>query len=145
MQNEIVCQGRRLNGAQFDWLCEWIGRHRHWSRKRLARELCQQWDWRNGRGQLKDFAARSFLEKLEQRGLVILPPLQGLRSHPRPQAVPQPEGDWPTVPVEGSLSRLQPVRWLRPAAGSPEAGRFAAYVGHYHYLGLRVVGETSGI
>lgn len=142
MQNEILCQGRRLQGAELDWLRHWIELHREWSRKRLARELCQQWDWRNGRGQLKDFAARSFLEKLEQRGLVVLPPLQLLRSHPRPKALPRLKGDWPTVVVDGPLSQLQPLRWLHPPAPTPEAGRFAAYVGHYHYLGLRVVGEN---
>ena len=142
MQKEILCQGRRLQVAELDWLRHWIELHREWSRKRLARELCQQWDWRNGRGQLKDFAARSFLEKLEQRGLVVLPPLQLLRSHPRPKALPQLKGDWPTVVVDGPLRQLQPLRWLRPSAPTPEAGRFAAYVGHYHYLGLRVVGEN---
>ena len=27
----------------------------------MAQELCRCWDWRNARGRLKDFAARSFL------------------------------------------------------------------------------------
>lgn len=137
-----MCQGRRLNGGQLDWLRHWIDLHRQWSRKRLARELCQEWDWRNGRGRLKDFAARSLLEKLEQRGLVILPPLQLLRRHPRPKAAPVMERNWPTDPVEAPLSRLQPLRWLQPAADSAEADRFAGYVGCYHYLGLPVVGEN---
>ena len=63
METEVLCQGRRLNGSQIVWLRQWIGLHPAWSRKRLSRELCQQWDWRNGQGRLKDFAARSFLEK----------------------------------------------------------------------------------
>src|SRR5437867_2437374 len=86
MQTEVVCQGRRLDGCQMAWLRQWIALHPEWSRKRLSRELCQQWDWRNGRGQLKDFAARSLLEKLEARGLLVLPALQLLRRHPRPKA-----------------------------------------------------------
>jgi len=83
MRTEVVCQGRRLNGSQIAWLREWIALHPEWSRKRLSRELCQQWDWRNGRGRLKDFAARSFLEKLEARRLVVLPALQLLRQVPQ--------------------------------------------------------------
>src|SRR5437773_8489312 len=86
MQRDVVCQGRRLNGSQIVWLRDWIALHPQWSRKRLSRELCQQWDWRNARGRLKDFAARSFLEKLQARGLVVLPALQLLRRHPRPKA-----------------------------------------------------------
>lgn len=141
MQTEVVCQGRRLDGFQIAWLRQWIGLHPEWSRKRLSRELCQQWDWRNGRGQLKDFAARSFLEKLQARGLVVLPVLQLTRSHARPKRT-LPEVSWPRVPIEVPLRQLQPLGWLQPAVGSSEAGRFAAYVGHYHYLGLRVVGEN---
>jgi hypothetical protein len=142
MQTEVVCQGRRLNGSQINWLREWIALHPEWSRKRLSRELCQQWDWRNGQGRLKDFAARSFLEKLYERGLVLLPALQLLRRHPRPKATPLAEASWPTEPVESPLCQSQPLVLLQSAVGSVEAGRFAAYLGRYHYLGLRVVGEN---
>ena len=141
MQTEVACQGRRLDGSQMAWLREWIGLHPAWSRKRLSRELCQQWNWRNGGGQLKDFAARSFLEKLEARGLVALPALQLARRHPRPRRT-VPEVNWPTAPVELPLNQLQPLMWLQPVVGSAQASRFEAYLGHYHYLGLRVVGEN---
>ncbi len=143
MQTEVVCQGRRLDGSQLGWLRQWIAGHPEWSRKRLSRELCQVWDWRNGCGRLKDFAARSLLEKLQQRGLIVLPPLQLLRRHPRPnKTATLAPASWPTQPVEAALNLLQPLSWLQPAVGSVEAGRFAAYLGHYHYLGLRVVGEN---
>ena len=62
--------------AIIEWLRGWIGAHRDWSRKRLARELCVLWDWRNGMGRLKDFAARSFLLKLAERELIELPPVR---------------------------------------------------------------------
>jgi hypothetical protein len=65
MVAEIVCQGRRLSGNQLSWLRQWIGQHPDWNRRRLSRELCQHWDWRNGRGEFKDFAARSLLDKLD--------------------------------------------------------------------------------
>jgi len=141
MQVEVACQGRRLDGAQLEWLREWIGGHADWSRKRLSRELCEQWAWRNARGQLKDFAARTFLEKLEARGLIALPALQLARSHPRPKRTVS-KVNWPTAPVEDPLSHLQPLVWLQPSGGSVAANRFAAYLGNYHYLGLRVVGEN---
>ena len=53
----VICQGRTLSQEALEWLRWWIGAHRDWSRKRLARELCVLWDWRNGMGRLKDFAA----------------------------------------------------------------------------------------
>jgi len=142
MQASIVCQGRNLSGEQLCWLRQWIGDHPQWSRKRLSRELCQQWDWRNGRGQIKDFAARTLLEKLAARGLVSLPALQLQRSHPRPKADAKVVIDWPLEPIRASLPRLQPLRWMIAETGTAEAKRFAAYLQAYHYLGLRVVGEN---
>jgi hypothetical protein len=142
MQTEVACQGRRLDGSQIAWLRDWIGAHPQWSRKRLSQELCQQWGWRNGGGRLKDFAARSFLEKLQARGLLVLPPLQLLRRHPRPKTPAVDRVSWPTDPVEAPLKQLQPLAWLQPAVGSLEANRLVAYLQHYHYLGFRVVGEN---
>jgi len=142
MEPELVCQGRRVSHEQLVWLRQWIADRRQWSRKRLSRELCREWDWRNGLGRIKDFAARSFLEKLAARGWVILPALQLQRSHPRPQRGGPAPIDWPTDPVSGSLRELAPLQWILPLAGAPEARRFDAYLQRYHYLGLRVVGQN---
>lgn len=142
MPTAILCQGRHLSGEQLIWLRQWIADHPQWSRKRLSRELCQQWEWRNGRGQLKDFSARTFLEKLAVRGLLVLPPLQLQRSHPRPK----PDGrgliDWPTGPISEPLRHLQPLQWMVASAGAPEAKRFDGYLRAYHYLGVHVVGQN---
>lgn len=142
MEPELFCQGRRVSREQLLWLSQWIADHRQWSRKRLSRELCQEWEWRNGRGQLKDFAARAFLEKLAARGLVVLPALQLQRSHPRPKADGLVVIDWPTDPISEPLAELAPLQWILSLAGTPEAKRFDAYVQRYHYLGLRVVGQN---
>jgi hypothetical protein len=141
MELNLVCQGRPVSGEQLAWLRQWIGEHPQWSRKRLARELCEHWDWRNGRGQIKDFAARSFLEKLAGRGLLVLPALQLQRSHPRPKPAGPAGVCWPTEPVAEGLRELVALQWVLPVAGTPEAKRFDAYLQRYHYLGLRVVGQ----
>jgi hypothetical protein len=142
MPTEVACQGRRLDAGQIAWLRDWIAAHPEWSRQRLSRELCQEWDWRNGGGRLKDFAARSFLEKLHARGVLVLPRLQLLRRHPRAKGPAVARVSWLTEPVEVPLSQLQPLAWLQPALGSVAAERFAAYLEHYHYLGFRLVGEN---
>jgi hypothetical protein len=142
MPIEMVCQGRPVTDEQLLWLRQWISEHPRWSRKRLSRELCQRWDWRNGRGQIKDFAARAFLEKLAVRGLLLLPALQMQRSHPRPKGDERIVMDWPTEPIGASLQQLEPLQWIVPSVGAPEAKRFDGYLRAYHYLGLRVVGQN---
>jgi hypothetical protein len=109
----------------------------------LARELCGLWDWRNERGRLKDFAARSFLLKLETGGRVALPALQvQKRRAPRlVEVLPhwkEPER-W-----QRSLGELEPVQLQVVQAGTEAYKRWAFYLARYHYLGLRVVGENVG-
>jgi len=143
MESDLLVQGRRVGREDLRWLAQWIGEHPDWSRKRLARELCGRWGWRDGRGRLKDFAARSFLLKLEAQGHLRLPPLQvHKRRAPRPAPrLPhwqQPER-W-----EASLSQIRPVKLELVSAGSTAALRWAFYLDQYHYLKLRVVGENLG-
>src|SRR5437868_14769928 len=74
--DSLVVQGRVIDPDRLEWLRGWIQENFTWSRKRLAQTLCVRWDWRNDRGQLKDFAARSFLLKLQAEGWIDLSPLQ---------------------------------------------------------------------
>jgi hypothetical protein len=142
MQTEIVCQGRRLSAHQLSWLRQWTAGHLDWSRHRLALALCEEWDWRNGRGQLKNFAARSLLEKLADQGRIVLPALQLQRSHPRPKPGGAIRVEAPQELVAEALAQLLPLEWIVPAAGQEVSHRFDAYVQSYHYLGLRVIGEN---
>jgi len=143
MERDIFVQGRRLGPEDLNWLAQWIADHQQWSRKRLARELCEQWCWRDQRGRLKDFAARSLLCKLERQGYIGLPPLQ-VQKRRTPRAVPK-LADWqPPDPWEASLNQIHPVKLEPVCAGSSAARRWAFYLDQYHYLGLRIVGENLG-
>jgi len=143
MGSNLLVQGRCLGPEELSWLARWIEGHSQWSRKRLACELCEHWDWRDQRGRLKDFAARSLLLKLEAQGHLRLPPLQ-LQKRRAPRPVPRLIG-WQQPPAwEGSLSQIRPVKLEPISAGSAAALRWAFYLDQYHYLQLRVVGENRG-
>lgn len=141
VEAETVLQGRRIDAAQMAWLSGWIQEHWQWSRKRLARELCHQWQWVDGRGRIKDFAARSLLLKLEARGLVKLP---ALRLYNRRTRRPPPRwGSWREPPAwEAALAEIAPVRVEPVRPGSEASQRWGFYLDRYHYLGLRLVGEN---
>jgi hypothetical protein len=143
MESNFVVQGRRFGREELSWLAHWIEEHPQWSRKRLARELCERWGWRDGRGRLKDFAARNFLLKLEAQGHLRLPALQvQKRRAPRP-APRLPHWQQPE-PWEAGLGQIRPVKLEFISAGSAAALRWAFYLDQYHYLKLRVVGENLG-
>lgn len=136
------CQGRAVDEGPLRWLPGWRGEHRHWSRKQLARELCQHGQWRNERGQLKDFAARSFLLKLEANGWIRLPARQvQKRRPPRGVAVLR---SWEEPPArQGTLRELQPLTLQVVSSGTEAAQRWVFYLDRYHYLGFRVGGEPE--
>ena len=139
----IICQGREIDEDHAKWLAGWITDHTHWSRRRLAGELCMLWDWRDGSGRLKDLAARSFLLKMEGRGLIVLPPLREAYRKPRvgirlPDAEPEP------LSLEAGFGEVAPVSLEVVIAGSEAFRRWAFYLSRYHYLGLRMVGQNMG-
>src|SRR5271157_4684493 len=143
MESDLLVQGRRLRREEIGWLAQWVADHPQWSRKRLARELCGHWGWRDHRGRLKDFAARSLLLKLEAQGHLRLPPLQ-LPKRRAPRPVPR-LSEWQQPPAwEAGLSQIRPVHLEPISAGSAAAVRWAFYLDQYHYLKLRVVGENLG-
>lgn len=120
-------QGRDLSPGDLDWLSGWIEAHPQWSRSRLRHELCLHWEWRNGMGQLKTYAARALLAKLEQQGLLRLPPLrlQMRRAQPwsrRERALEHSLEE--AEAIEGTLGGLRPVELRLLVAGSgPSAAR----------------------
>jgi uncharacterized protein DUF4338 len=143
MQSDFVCQGRTVSAADLGWLRSILVTHPDWSRKRLAQELCQYWQWHTPQGRLKDFAARSLLLKLQVRGLLSLPPLrEQYRTRRWEPALPTNASCAAAAEIDQTLVELQPLRWSLAAAGSVEEVRLHEHLRRHHYLGLRVVGEN---
>jgi Domain of unknown function (DUF4338) len=139
MQWPIICQGRELKEADVEFLRAWIQAHPEWSRRRLAAELCSEWKWQNARGLLKDFAARSLLMKLEARGLITLPAVQTKHRSSIRRRVEAPAEQEPLI---SALVGLLPLQLVLVEPGGADAPRWASYLTHQHYLGLRIVGEN---
>lgn len=146
MSNSFVCQGRLVTDADLIWLRSWIDAHTDWSRFRLATELCKLWNWTTPAGQLKDFAARAFLRKLMERGLITLPPIRTFNQRKngfRAPVATVAATPFPASSIETSLVNLLPLSFIIAPNGSDEEGRFHHYLARHHYLGFhRTVGEN---
>src|SRR5690349_20906891 len=103
--DEILVQGRRLTAADVEEIRQLIAAHPDWSRWRCSRALCEQWDWRNGAGWIKDMAARSLLVKLQERGQIELP-TRRRRVPNRMRGGSIAVRSWDMTPVVGSLADL---------------------------------------
>jgi len=143
MNEAIRCQGRLIQQPDLYWLRGIIQDNPTWSRHKITKHICGQWGWRTHSGQLKTFAARSMIDKLEQRGLLDLPPIRvAYRRPPRP---PFP-GDFVAPELQSikkSLKRLTPLSIHIPESGSYEDNCVGYYLNRHHYLGFnQTVGEN---
>jgi hypothetical protein len=143
MNEAITCQGRLLQPADICWLRDVVQKHPNWSRHKITKHICSHWGWQTHSGQLKTFAARSMIDKLEQRGLIDLPAIRvAYRRKPRP---PFPEGFTAPklTPVKTSLKKLTPLSFLVTAPNSYKDNCVGYYLNRHHYLGFnRTVGEN---
>ena len=134
MADTVVIQGRRLGEGELTLVRELIAQHGEWSRRRISQQLCVAWDWRNGAGQYKDMAARTLLVKLEQRGLIQLPPRRQIPTN-RMRATVRQARLWDQTRIEGSLAELGPLRVEEVSQERERREELAAALEQFHYLG----------
>lgn len=143
MEETLLIQGRQLHEDDLCEIRQLIADHATWSRRRISVELAEIWNWRTLTGQLKDMATRSLLLKLQERGMINLPPRRKnaprRRCHMMPAATNKPM--LPTA-IIGSLAEVQPVHIHPVMRSSADYVLFSRYLVCYHYLGFRgPVGE----
>ncbi len=141
MVDGFMVQGRWLGIEDIAQIQRLIADNPGWSRRRLSEVLCAEWNWRNGRGLLKDMATRSLLVKLDARGLIHLPRRRRIPSNRMARKIHRQE--WDTTPVAGTLGEAGPIDLREVSADGTARVRFAAALAEYHYLGYRgTVGEN---
>lgn len=137
-------QGRWVTTSDLEWIRRYRCAHPEARRKRIAIALCEHWEWRNGRGHLKEMAARSLLNKLADQGLAELPALRQWVRRNASEGRSAAEVPRAGVPIKGPLADLQPLSVQVIQDGNVVHRRWAGYLRGYHYLGLSIVGENVG-
>jgi len=138
---ERLClRGRKIEAADLEQIRAWRAAHPDWSRRRLSQELARRWDWRTPTGQLKDIGARDVLNRLEARGLIVLPARQRRGGRQKPRAVGSDRQaelvlSAPGIVRNQSLSELLPLSWHLAQRGQPQRALIARYLDAHHYLG----------
>jgi len=139
MQDAVIIQGRETTEEDVELIRSLIESNPQWGRTDLSKELCRLWNWRTENGREKDMAARSFLLKLESRGLVTLPPRK-YNYHGRYRRQGK-SPSYSTEPITGSLDDLRPVR-VEPIGHTEHLPLFKRLIENHHYLGYHTVGES---
>lgn len=142
MKEAIVVQGRRLEPEEISEIDRLIRNNPEWSRRRISEVLAAEWDWRNAAGRLKDMATRSLLLKLDERGLIKLPPRRR-RPSSRMAGRQIKRRDWDRRPIRGKIRELGPITVEEVGGDREQRDRLGSAWAEFHYLGYRgTVGEN---
>lgn len=132
-------RARQLGMQDIRFIQALICEHYQRGRSHISRLLCKSWQWVQPNGKPKEYAARDLLLRLEEQGLIELPPRLRPKNNLKQKSFAQ-IPFFVKAAVKGSVG----------AHGRPSIERVKAHDGylweylvfHYHYLGLpKLVGE----
>src|SRR5262249_4524625 len=141
MAMEWRYRGRVVTPEDIAFLRRLIAENPTLSRRRLSAKVCEEWQWKQANGALRDMVCRGLLLMLHRAGEIELPAIRFVARHPfvareRPAAVLL-----DMTPVMASVKELRPVEVQQVRRTGDEA-LFNSLIEHHHYLGYeQPVGE----
>lgn len=127
--------GRDFTAAELAAIGEIIAqKEQHPTRAAISRAVCRALNWRQANGRLKDVSCRVALNRMQDDGLVSLPPPR----HPQPRRR-RPELTTASAPqprIEGTRADFPALQLRRVTAGS-NSRLWNELIARYHYLGYQ--------
>lgn len=135
MQEEfITLQNKKFTQSDIHLIRRLIQLEGDKGRTFISKQLCELWNWRTPNGQLRDITCREVLRKLDERGLIILPPMLRAARRPGYKNKTKLTTHINTSPISCSLSNLSPLT-IELVRGKPKEKFYNAIIDRYHYLG----------
>lgn len=132
-------RGRHLDTEDIQFIRSLISQHYTRGRSHISKTLCEAWQWVQPNGKLKEYAARDLFLRLEEQGLIELPP----RLRPKNNLKKRSFDQIPLFLQEsmgGSVAQYTQPRI--DVVNARDCYLWDYLVHHYHYLGLpKLVGE----
>lgn len=72
-EKPLIIRGRNISSSDLVFINKCINHYWDKGRSYISRFLCEEWDWRQANGRLKDRACRVVLLQLERLGYITLP------------------------------------------------------------------------
>ena len=125
--------GRNFTPHEIETIRRIIAKDPQRKRAHISRLVCEAFDWYKPNGGLKDMSCRVALLRMQEDGLVTLPPPQGNQQKSRPQIQMTSATD-PQPPIMASVETL-PNLCLEAISEKQESNLWREYIHRYHYLG----------
>lgn len=128
--------GQDVTEQQLELIENLTRRYPHLSRTELAATTCELLDWARPNGRLKTVECREFLERLEERQRITLPPQRKKRRKKTAVAIHRIDKIEPR-PIRATVKELQPIS-LQLVATPDQRTRWRSLVDQHHYLGHKI-------
>jgi hypothetical protein len=133
----ITIRKRTIASADLEFIQRIIYQNWDKSRTHISQILCQEWNWVQPNGRLKDMACREVLLTLSRKGLIDYPAgIHDGRNKKRNQTIPFVPTD--KTPLNAKLSELEPAQ-LKQIRNSELEALYNSLVQEHHYLGFRQI------
>ena len=133
----ITVRKRTIHKTDLDLIQATVDRHWDKGRKQISKILCQEWNWFQPNGRLKDMACREVLLTLKRKGLITLPPrFNSANNDKRNRSIPVVEIN--QTPLRRKLSELPSVK-LKMVRNTPLEPLYNSLIQQHHYLGYRQI------
>jgi len=127
--------GRDFTAEEIDTLRGLIEEVPGRCRAELSRLACKALGWYKPDGGLKDMSCRVAMLRMQDDGLLTLPPPRTTNANGKLEPRCSPATD-PELPLELPVGRLSDLR-LELVQGRLQSSRWGEYIHRYHYLGYR--------
>jgi hypothetical protein len=128
--------GRPFTVSQLEAIRALIADNPRANRLRLSRLVCQILDWRRIDGHLKDMSCRVAMLRMQDDGLIQLPPPQKGNNNGRPYHRRTPQAEPEVLPFTAYASALLDLR-LELVTNRTQSYLWNEYIDRYHYLGYQ--------
>lgn len=133
----LIIRKRTINAADIESIQTIICDNWSKGRTQISKILCQQWNWRQPNGRLKDMACREILITLYRKGLIDYPPgLHDGKNKKRNRTIPLVK--IAKIPISSKLAILGPVE-LKLVRNTKLEPLYNSLVQQHHYLGYRQI------
>ncbi len=133
----ITIRKRTITSADLDFIQNIIYQHWDKGRTNISKTLCQEWNWVQPSGRLKDMACREILLTLYRKGLISYPPgVHDGNNKKRNQSIPFVPAD--KTPLIAKLSDLETVE-IKLVRNTKLETLYNSLVQEHHYLGFRQI------
>jgi len=106
------------------------------NRARLSRLVCEALAWRRLDGRLKDMSCRVAMLRMQEHGLIQLPPPQKRNNNGKPYRRRTPQAEPQLFPPVSSVGALGSLR-LKLVTDRTQSHLWNEYIDRYHYLGYQ--------